>query len=318
MKSAGIFLLLLTQLAMTSCQKTNKVFYINSYHQGYGSSDDIMEGIKEELDGKAELYIFFMDTKQNNHADFINLQVDKALKEIESFDPDVIIASDDNAIKYIIEPYFKNDRIPVVFCGVNWSADQYKLPTNSVTGMLEVLPFGETVEIARKLMPGIGTMTVLSENTATEQKNMKVMQPIFDELGIKVKYSLVDDFEGWKDGLLEANKNSDLIYTPTNGAVKNWDDEEAQLFVEQHIQKPIITCDDFMMPYAVFGLTKVAKEQGIWSAKTALKILNGISPADIPITRNTQSQAWLNQKLATKINFQLPEKILMNCKIINE
>jgi hypothetical protein len=32
--------------------------------------------------------------------------------------------------------------------------------------------------------------------------------------------------------------------------------------LKKNIKIPIVTCDDFMMPFAVFGLTKVAKEQG--------------------------------------------------------
>jgi ABC-type uncharacterized transport system substrate-binding protein len=315
---SGVFMLLIFQLALGGCQKSKKIFYINSYHQGYGSSDDVLEGIKEVSDGKAELNIFFMDTKRNSDPDFIKRKTDEALADIDAFNPDVIIASDDNAVKYIIEPYFKNRGIPVVFCGVNWSADQYGLPTNTVTGMLEVLPIKETVEVVRARFPDTMKLTVLSENTTSEQKNKEVMQPLFDDLGLQVTYTLVDTFAEWKVGFLDANDNSDLVYIPTNGAVKNWDEIQAKAFVEKNITKPVITCDDFMMPYAVFGLTKVAKEQGIWAAETALKILSGVNPSDIPITKNSQTQAWLNEHLAAKINFQLPEELKMNCKIINK
>jgi ABC-type uncharacterized transport system substrate-binding protein len=295
-----------------------KIFYINSYHQGYGSSDDVMEGIKEVVGESAELMIAFMDTKRNSDSASIGLKVREVLESIRSFQPDVIIASDDDAIKYIIEPHFKNGNIPIVFCGVNWSADAYRLPAEHVTGMLEVLPFSETVSAVRHAFPHAKSLTVLSENSNSECRNMEVMQHLFDELALKVNFTLVDDFENWKAGFVEASEMADIIYLPTNGAIKNWNNADAATFVEQHISKSVITCDDFMMPYAVFGLTKVAKEQGEWAAATALKILDGAKPSSIAITKNTQSQGWINLPLADKIGFELPDEIMENIKIIRE
>lgn len=65
-----------------------------------------------------------------------------------------------------------------------------------------------------------------------------------------------------------------------------------------------------MMPYAVFGMTKVASEQGLWAAETASKILKGNSPSDFPVTRNKLSTTWINADLAEKIGFY-PDTISM-------
>jgi ABC-type uncharacterized transport system substrate-binding protein len=173
--------------------------------------------------------------------------------------------------------------------------------------MLEVLPIRETVELVRTSFPNLETLTVISENTTSELKNKEVMGPIFEELGLQVTYSLVDDFKAWKTAFLTANDQSDLIYLPTNGAIKQWDEEEAERFVTAHIKKPVITCDDFMMPYAVFGLTKVASEQGIWAAQTSLRILNGEALDVIPVTQNLQHKTWINPEMAKKIGFRISD-----------
>ena len=58
---AGIFLF------SCSTDAPHKIYYINSYHSGYGSSDDVMEGITETLaDENVELKTFFMDTKRKS------------------------------------------------------------------------------------------------------------------------------------------------------------------------------------------------------------------------------------------------------------
>ena len=310
-------LLILVLVACTSKNEDEqRVYYINSYHEGYGSSDDVMEGIVEVLENKVDLKIFFMDTKRNNNPKFIEGQVTKILEDIDSYKPDVILASDDNAVKYVIAPHFKEGDTPVVFCGVNWSAEQYGLSTKSVTGMLEVLPFIETVKIVQKSFPAFKNLTILSENTTSEQKNKVVMQPLFTELELDVTFSLVDDFESWKEAFKQANENSDIIYMPTNSTITGWNADEAKSVIDSVIKKPIITCDDFMMPYAVFGLTKVAKEQGEWAANTALKIMDGARVSDFTLAENSMYLSWINEHLADKIGFEVPAELIPDINAI--
>lgn len=291
----------------------DRIFVVNSYHPGYGSSDDVMDGISETLTGKnIELQSYFMDSKRKSTEKEILQSVQNALKEIKKFTPDVLIVSDDNAVKYLVKPHFNNTKIPVVFCGVNWSAEQYDLGEN-VTGMLEVLPLKEMLSEVISNYPEAKKLVVLSENSLSEKNNKMLLEPLYENLGLDVEYSLTNDFDTWKTMFLKANQFADLIYMPTNGAIHNWNDEEAKNLVEDNLTIPAVTCDDFMMPYCVFGLTKVAKEQGEWAAQTALEILNGKQPFDIRYTKNTQTKAWLNLHLAKKIAFKISDDTKQNC-----
>lgn len=308
-------LTLLVGIATISCNSAKKpksqkrIFYVNSYHAGYSSSDDVMKGITETLaNKKVELKTFFLDAKRKTSAYETSESVKKVLLEIENFQPNVLIVSDDNAVKDLLVPHFNNTKLPVVFCGVNWSANQYNLG-NNVTGMLEVLPLRELLSEVISNYPETKKMVVLSENSLSEQNNKTLLDTLYRNLGLEPEYLLADNFEMWKQYFLDANKASDLIYLPTNGAIKNWDEEEAKKLVEENLEIPSVTCDDFMMPYVVFGLTKVAIEQGEWAARTALEILNGMKPSEIPYTRNNQTKAYINTKLAEKIDFRLSDKL---------
>jgi hypothetical protein len=106
---------------------------------------------------------------------------------------------------------------------------------------------------------------------------------------------------------VEISNQTDLIFLPTNGAISGWNQEEAKQFVAEHIRVPIITCDDFMMDYAVFGLTKVFREQGEWAAASSLRIMDGSAPGSIPYARNCKFRAYLNRTLASRISFDLME-----------
>jgi len=318
MKKIVFLLLSISIVFITTCGNHQpRVFYINSYHQGYGSSDAVMSGIKETLHDKATLTTFFMDTKRHTDTAFIQDKAQQAMDSIRSFRPDVIIASDDNAVKYVIAPNFKNGPIPVVFCGVNWTCEQYGLPTDHVTGMLEVLPLEKALTELKHIYPEADELAVLSENTTSERKNKSLLDSLYKDFGFEPSYHLVDTFEQWKEAFRSANKNNDLIFFVTNGAIRGWDKEEALSFINETISKPVFTADGFMMPYAVFGFTKVAKEQGVWAAKTALKIAGGTSPGDISVTKNKKAQLFLNKKLAQKIDFD-PAQSSLNFTIVNQ
>ncbi len=311
MKNSVYLLLLLAGISFLACNRQTKsnesvrIFYVNSYHAGYGSSDDVMEGITETFSDKnVQLKTFFLDTKKKSTNSDIRESVKNVMDRIENFKPDVLIVSDDNAVKNLVVPHFNNTNLPVVFCGVNWTAEQYNLG-DKVTGMLEVLPLRELLLEIISNYPESKKLVVLSENSLSEQNNKILLDTLYRNLGLEVKYCLATDFSTWKEMFLGANETADLIYMPTNGAVKNWDDEEAKKLIEENLNIPAVTCDDFMMPFVVFGLTKVAKEQGQWAAKAALEILNEKKTSDIFYTKNSQTNAYINTELAEKINFRL-------------
>jgi ABC-type uncharacterized transport system substrate-binding protein len=310
-------LLALCCAAALCAQERKRVFFLNSYHDGYGSSDDVMRGVRDTLAAaNVELETFLMDTKRRSSEVEIEQSAAQAVAAIGRFRPDVIIASDDAAVKHVVVPHFKNGPVPVVFCGVNWSAEQYGLPTPHVTGMLEVVPIVETITEMKRYYPRAKTLFVLSEDSVSEESNRRAMGPLYRELGLRVSYAYAKDFAAWKRGFVAAQR-SDLIYLPTNGAVKGWDEGEAREFVRRHIRRPVVTCDDFMMKYAVFGLTKVAREQGEWAAQTALAVLAGKKPGEIAVTNNRRAQAWLNRTLAARINFKPDAALLDRCEKID-
>jgi hypothetical protein len=116
-----------------------KILWVSSYHEGYEANDDIERGIRAALKDRAvQLQVLHMDTKRNDAEDFGRQAGLRALAMVKEFAPDVVIASDDNAQKYLVVPYLLHTGIPIVFCGVNWDASIYGYPTNNVTGMVEV------------------------------------------------------------------------------------------------------------------------------------------------------------------------------------
>jgi hypothetical protein len=148
-----------------------KVLFIDSYHVGYDWSDGVVDGVRQVLkDTETELRIFRMDTKRNQSEAFKRGAALQAKALIESFQPDVVIASDDNASKYLIQPYYRDADLPVVFCGVNWDASVYGYPYANATGMVEVELIEPLVAQLRQLAKG-DKMGFLAIGGTTSEKD---------------------------------------------------------------------------------------------------------------------------------------------------
>lgn len=303
MKNWTLIFLFFAGLHVSVFSETKTILYINSYQAGYPSSDQVKlaieDGVKKSGDSLITIY---MDCKRNTSAVHGRSKADSIMQQINLLRPDGIIVSDDDAVKYLVQPYLMNSSYPVVFCGVNWDCSQYGLPAKNVTGVLEVLPLRELLGVMKKMKPNMKKMAVLSENTVSEQNNKQILDTLYRNCGFMPDYFLVDNFEQWKNAFVKLNRQYDLIYMPTNGAIKNWDKDQAKAFVKKHTQKPTITCDDFMMPYCAFGLTKVAYEQGERAIEMMQKILHrGIEADKINVEKNVLHKAWKNKTLSKKV-----------------
>ncbi|MEO8171475.1 MAG: ABC transporter substrate binding protein [Sediminibacterium sp.] len=256
--------------------------------------------------------IFFLNTKKESTREAVQKNVGRFLAEYKAFQPDAVIISDDDGMREAIVPYVLKDSVPLIFCGINWSASEYRLPNTTTTGILEVLPVLPLISSIRIFYPQLHTVTVLTENSIVEKKNAMYLGELFNSVSLVPTYKMVADFDSWKKEFVSANLDTDLIYLPTNGTIKNWNTEEAISFVRANIKKPVVTCDDFMMPYAVYGETKVAAEQGEWAIEKAIAILSGTSPSNIPVTQNVTSKRWWNKTLATKLGLHPDKQFLAN------
>ncbi len=307
-----IVLVLLSSLIFA--QQGKKVLFIDSYHEGYAWSDGITEGIKMVIEPSgAELKVYRMDTKRNGSEAFKKQAAVKAKRLIENYKPDVVIAADDNASKYIIKEYFKNSEIPFVFCGVNWDEKIYGFPYKNTTGMVEVGLYNALINNMKKYAKG-NRVSFISADTPSSHKEGENSSKL---LGIKYeKVVYVKTFEDWKKQMLDLQKSTDMIVFENNAGMTGWNDQKAKEFLQQNIALPIGSIYDWMGDFTLISFAKSSQEQGTWAATAALKILKGTNPSDIKIEKNTQGKLFLNMKYAEKLGVTFDLSLLRNAEII--
>lgn len=343
MKRNTLTMILIVGLTLSGlAQAKPKILYIDSYHRGYGWSDGVTLGIAETLghqfnrgkvvhqpDAQAELMVHRMDTKRctglsiSDNATpeqieaakthYMKKAAAKAKKVIESWQPDLVIVSDDNAAKYLIARHYKNAPLPVVFCGINWDAKVYGFPCDNITGMVEVALIPQLLKAMQDYAQG-KRIGFLGSNTNSNHKDVANFK---NKFGLMMDTRLVDDFDAWKTAFRELQTQVDMLIVNTTSGIKAFDLHQARAFVAEHSLIPTGTAKEELTTLALLGYVKLPHEQGQWAAMTALKILQGTSPRDIPVVANRKGQIYLNMPLAGKLGIRFPYSLVKQAKIIH-
>lgn len=292
-----------------------KCLFISSYHRGYEWSDGVERGLRSVLEGKCELKQFDMDTKRHKELEYQQAKALEAKQLIESWHPDVVITADDNAAKFVIQAYFKDHATPFVFCGVNWTVEEYGFPYRNVTGMVEIAPIQPLLDKVKALQAEHGRAIYIGANTHTETKNLARFADAAKRNGIELDARLVDTADEWLAAYRSAQQY-DFIVMGSNSGIREWNEERITAAIVPESKRLSITSHGWMMPYTMLGYTKVPEEQGEWSGKAALSILDGTKPSDIAIVPNKKWDIWTNTALLTASGITLPDHLLGKSKKI--
>jgi ABC-type uncharacterized transport system substrate-binding protein len=303
-----ISLVLVALLGTVSLSRASKrVLYIDSYHKGFDWSDGITRAIEAEFKDKdVDLSIFRMDTKRNTDEDFKKEAARKAVDLIKSFQPDVVIASDDNASKYIIVPYFKNADLPFVFCGVNNDASKYGYPFRNVTGMVEVAPVAKLI-YSLKHFKRVESVGYIASDTMTEHMDGESYD---DEIDIKYIQRYPKNFKDWVADYKALQSEVDILIVGNNAGITDWDEPAAQSVIGTYTKIPTGCVYDWVIDHVFLGYTKDPEEHGEWAAAAALKILDGASAASIPIVKSSKGNLIINTKIAKTLGIKVPRSYM--------
>lgn len=315
MGAALVVVLLAGPISASVEAAAQKCLFISSYHKGYEHADQIEAGLRSTLAGQCEIRQFDMDTKRRSSPDDKRRSGLAAKALIDSWKPDIVITADDNAVKYIIEPFYKDKPLPFVFCGLNWTASEYGLPYSNATGMIEVAPVGAMLTRMKRVVPGFARAFYLGANILSEKKNLKRFQTASQQIGFGLDHALVDTTEEWIKAYKRA-QDYDLVIIGSRNGIKEWKHEMAVAAVAEETTTLSVTNHGWMMPYTVLGMTKVSREQGEWAGKTAIKILGGLAPSRIPVVPNRQRDIWINNAILSVSGLSLPDDLLRKGKRI--
>ena len=287
--------------------------YVSSYHRGYSWSDRLEDGLRESVAGRCRLVRTDLDSKRRRAPADIERAASRALETIDSVDADVVLVADDNAVKYLVRPHLADGPRPVVFAGVNWTVEEYDLPTPHVTGMVEVAPIGPMIRQALNAVPGAKVAAYVGASTLTEAKNFERIRAGARRAGVELVPMYVSDMDGWRT-VFEFAQDADFVVIGSFSGIAGWDAAAAAEFARAATRRPSFTNHDWMMPVTAFGYTKVPEEHGHWLGASAAAILDGLDPAEIPLVTNRKWDIWINEALIEASGTHVPASLAYRAK----
>ena len=316
--------------------KKSKVFYVNSYHKTFLWSDSIERGLLEALSctkkkhstspdrapvkidchqSPVELVVWRMDTKRNTDTDWRKAQALKIMDYIKTWEPDIVLLSDDNAAIFLGVPYLLNSRIPVVFCGTAWDASQYEFDKkNNITGMVEVAQIEHLFGLLTQFSKG-ERFAVMGADTLSCRRASEYYQKILRKKAIESWAHTVDEF---KMQYIELQKKTDIIILEDLFTLKGYDREDMVQFLMNNTKVPTGALYEVYSYQALIACANLGEEQGAYMGTTALRILNGERPEEIPLVTNKKAKIILNMKLAKKLEITFPMDLIENAIFLEE
>ncbi|HLP07088.1 MAG TPA: ABC transporter substrate binding protein [Opitutaceae bacterium] len=293
--------------------KGKKVYHIASYHAEFVWTNTLVKALNGVLEPTgAEVRTVYMDTYRQKSPEHLAQVSAECKAAIEQWKPDVVIVSDDAAMKGLYAPFFKDSDVPFVFCGVNWDASIYGVPSKNITGMLEVCPITDLLAEMNKLKPG-KTIGYLGSDTLTSRKDAENCAKI---LGVNMESVFAKDFATWKQGFLDLQTKADLVVIGLNLGISDWDEAAGRQFVEENTQVITGAFYDFVENLALISYNKLAAEQGEWSGNTAVKIMQGTPAGSIPVAANQKGELVINARIAKKVGVTPSFEMLQNARVI--
>lgn len=270
------------------------ILYLNSYHDGYSWSDDILDGLRGALAGHrdVDLQIEYMDFKRYEGELVSSILGDLYRKKFRNRRFDVIVVSDNNAFDFILdngEALFPG--VPVVFCGVNdYHPDRIK--GRRVTGVVENFDAEATLRLALRLHPKKSRLVIIGDESVTGvaiRNQILAATPRFADR-MDVRYWSRFDIDELRSRVRETPSDTFYFFIPFYQKIKGrfYSASEVLEVVAANSDAPIYSSWEFLLGHGIVGGKLISgREHGRMAAQMALRVLGGEAVENIPLHEAT-------------------------------
>ncbi len=271
---------------------TKRVLVLNSYHEGYHWTDRIMSGIHSVFDAQedVELFINYMDAKRVSDETHNRLLRDLYRHEYRSQRMDVIIATDDHALDFLLQ--YRDELfpgVPVVFNGINDYQPSRIAGHELFTGLAETYDVPGTLDLMLRLHPKTRQIAVVSDATGAGDDFRRQVERAAQAYAARVRFTYLTNLE--KDALRQALGRLPpdalvlwVTYLRTPDGVSISSQESVRLITTAS-NVPTYCVYDVVGLGVVGGKVTSPRSQGYFAAQMALRYLRGARIEDMPVTR---------------------------------
>ncbi len=306
-----------------------KVLIICSYHKGYEWSDGEIAGIENTfhpLKDAVELSVEYMDTKRIRTPEYEKLYLEMLGLKYADYKPDVIIALDDNAFRFILkycDELFRED-VPIVFAGVNdYSSAMTEEHKSHVTGIVQNMDLEENIQLALSLYPDANPVVIITDESTSGKIFTRELQKIEGKFNNK-KFVYINTSQLTYEKMVR-----EIQQQPRSsvGLLLAYTQNKDRKFIQTQKGYDIITekadfpffgvIDMAVKNGAMGGKVKYGFQHGEEAADIALQILEGRDISRIPVKLESNNTYMFNYNQLVRFKVD-KRKVPPNSMIINE
>ncbi|MDP3428327.1 MAG: ABC transporter substrate binding protein, partial [Humidesulfovibrio sp.] len=250
---------------------------------------------------------------------------------IETQAPQMVIAVDEAAQIYLVEPFLKGRSSPqVIFCGVNAPISLYGFPASNVSGVRERCHFREGFALLKKLSPNLRSVAVLSDNSESSGyvlENLSEDQKKLGAFALKLAgVEKVDTFQDWQRMVMAYQNRADALAI---GIFHSLVDEStgqvvppAKVIAWTHTvnKKPTLGFSDYVRAQGILcGVLESGHEQGYLAGAMARSVLTkGVRAGSLAVRINQKGIVFLNLKAAERFGLSIPYELIEAAEVVLE
>ena len=342
MKSIWIAVLLLIVVVSPTLQSTAfgqteenpvRILLLQSYHIEFPWDAQIRQGV---LAGLAEngyevdqdtvmLDEFYMDTKRNSSPEYFTQIAETAIAYIRETLPDVVIVSDDNATRLVVQP-MRDEGIPFVVVGLNAEPEDLELAGSpNVAGVLERPHLDEMLAWIEQVFGRDTRLSFLAEDTETSQAMFgdgRIRETVEASPIEFVDITLTNDYELWQEHVLSIDETSDVLFLGAYASLRDATGEpveavNALTWTVNNSPVPVVNFWEEAVHLGALGGAVISGDnQGHEAAVLATKILDGTPPDEIGFNVPARGKLIINRDAMERWDVRLPINLLELSEIV--
>jgi ABC-type uncharacterized transport system substrate-binding protein len=316
---ALLFLLVFAALVAWHNNHRPRVLVLHSYATDYSWTRDIDIGLARvfEKHGDWAVRSHYMDLKRHPWPAFREAAGQRARRAIDTWQPDIVIAIDDDAQRYAARHYVDHPRIQIVFAGINGDVTPYGYEgAGNVIGILERKPLAAIRDALRQSSIGGKALRLrhLGDASRSVAEDDKLLRAFSWSPYRLLDSQLAKTYPAWQAAVESAANDSDVLLISNYRQLQRSDTDntlvppdEVVSWTEAHTTLPVIGMNGFYADDGgMLAIGTSGYEQGETAARYAERLLAGDAPASLPLDQSRQYLIYMHKGAMARHGLDLP------------
>ncbi|MCL9783031.1 ABC transporter substrate-binding protein [Vibrio sp. S4M6] len=273
----------------------------------------LLDGLKENGYVEGKNLKFEYKTAQGNPA--IAVQI---ARQFVGEQPDVLVGIATPSAQALAAA---TQSIPIVFTAVTDPVgaklvSQLQHPGKNVTGLSDLSPVNQHVELMKEILPNLKTIGVVyNPGEANAVTLVELLKKAAKAQGIKVVEATALKSADVQSATQAIASKSDIIYAPTDNTVASAID--GMIVAANQAKTPVFGgATSYVKSGAIASLGFDYYQVGQQTAKYVVDILHGKNPGDLPVKVAKGSDLVVNLKAAKALGITIPKSVLDRATVV--